>query len=188
MDSTSKVSGNISKLISGLLTQSMERISPQISLLNKGDFLIRVISKEELNLVLKKRAWKVGGRVLVAARWNPGQPLEIYPSTTAPLWVRLPGLPPYLWNGRIFKEVATGLQGDFLEADTPRVQTSLTNFARILLDLPIQSELPREVEIDLGGGHILAQATLEISNSAISRISSHRHNYLQLSFEQQIHP
>ncbi|KAF3783207.1 putative ribonuclease H protein [Nymphaea thermarum] len=160
MGSTSKVSGNISKLISGLLTQWMGRISPQISLLNKGDFLIQVTTEEELNLVLKKRVWKVSGRVLVAARWSLGQPLEINPSTTAPLWVRLPGLPPYFWNGRIFKAVAMGLQGDFLEADTPTVQMSRTNFARILLDLPIQSELPPEVEIDLGGGHILAQATV----------------------------
>ncbi|KAF3774041.1 hypothetical protein EJ110_NYTH54045 [Nymphaea thermarum] len=95
MGSTSKVSGNISKLISGLLTQWMGRISPQISLLNKGDFLIRVTTEEELNLVLKKRVWKVGGRVLVAARWIPGQPLEINPSTTALWWVRQPGLPPY---------------------------------------------------------------------------------------------
>ncbi|KAF3775645.1 putative ribonuclease H protein [Nymphaea thermarum] len=160
MGSTSKVSGNISKLISGLLTQWMGRTSPQISLLNKGDFLIRVTTEEELNLVLKKRVWKVSGRVLVAARWSLGQPLEINPSTTTPLWVRLPGLPPYFWNGRIFKAVAMGLQGYFLEADTPTVQMSRTNFARILLDLPIQSELPPEVEIDLGGGHILAQATV----------------------------
>ncbi|KAF3792354.1 hypothetical protein EJ110_NYTH00529 [Nymphaea thermarum] len=148
MGSTSKVSGNISKLISGLLTQWMGRISPQISLLNKGDFLIRVTTEEELNLVL------------VAARWSLGQPLEINPSTTAPLWVRLPGLPPYFWNGRIFKAVAMGLQGDFLEADAPTIHMSRTNFARILLDLPIQSKLPPEVEIDLGGGHILAQATV----------------------------
>ncbi|KAF3780764.1 hypothetical protein EJ110_NYTH38530 [Nymphaea thermarum] len=160
MGSTSKVSGNISKLISGLLTQWMGRISPQISLLNKGDFLIRVTTEEELNLVLQKRVWKVSGRVLVAARWSLGQPLEINPSTTAPLWVRLPGLPPYFWNGRIFKAVAMGLQGDFLEADAPTVHMSRTNFARILLDLPIQSKLPPEVEIDLGGGHILAQATV----------------------------
>ncbi|KAF3783775.1 retrotransposable element ORF2 protein [Nymphaea thermarum] len=102
----------------------------------------------------------VGGRVLVAARWSPGQPLEINPSTTAPLWVRLPSLPPYFWNGRIFKAAAMGLQGDFLEADIPTVQMSRSNFARILLDLPIQSELPPEVEIDLGGGPILAQATV----------------------------
>ncbi|KAF3777151.1 hypothetical protein EJ110_NYTH46553 [Nymphaea thermarum] len=115
---------------------------------------------------VRDKAWETAEsakkktKVLVAARWSPGQPLEINPSTTAPLWVRLPGLPPYLWNGRIFKAMAMGLQGDFLEADTPMVQKSHTNFARILLDLPIQSELPPEVEIDLGGGDILAQATV----------------------------
>ncbi|KAF3789390.1 hypothetical protein EJ110_NYTH18403 [Nymphaea thermarum] len=97
--------------------------------------------------------------LLMAARWSPGQPLEINPSTTAHLSVTPPGLPPYFWNGRIFKAVAMGLQGDFLKADTPMVQMSRTNFARILLDLPIKSELPPEVEIDLGGGHILMQTT-----------------------------
>ncbi|KAF3788136.1 hypothetical protein EJ110_NYTH21565 [Nymphaea thermarum] len=58
---SSKVSGNISKLLSGLCSLWMGRVVPHISILSKGDFLVCVSNEEELSLIIKRREWRVGG-------------------------------------------------------------------------------------------------------------------------------
>ncbi|KAF3778823.1 hypothetical protein EJ110_NYTH42853 [Nymphaea thermarum] len=110
MGPSNKASGNLSNLLSVLCSLGLGRISPQISLLRK-DSLVRVSNEDELNLVLKRREWRIGGKVLVAQSWVPGMQMEINPQLIVPLCMRLLSLAPYFWSNRIFPSRCYGFEG-----------------------------------------------------------------------------
>ncbi|KAF3778057.1 hypothetical protein EJ110_NYTH44370 [Nymphaea thermarum] len=74
-----------------------------------GSFLIRVEDERQLQCILQKHAWSVGGKTLVTCRWQPGQPLTMAPLLTAPLWICLLKMPPNMWTVKIFNNITKGL-------------------------------------------------------------------------------
>ncbi|KAF3783493.1 hypothetical protein EJ110_NYTH19500 [Nymphaea thermarum] len=130
---------------------------PKFTILTGGTFLIRVEDEQQLQCILQKRAWRVGGRSLVTHRWQPGQPLTMPAELSAPLWIRLPNLSPNMWTAQIFDNIVKGLQGDLLETDTQTKDINRGGFARIIVELPLSAPLPPHFQFVLKENHTLTQ-------------------------------
>ncbi|KAF3776489.1 hypothetical protein EJ110_NYTH47779 [Nymphaea thermarum] len=136
------------------------KVNPKFTILTGGTFLIRVEDEQQLQCILQKRAWRVGTRPLVTHRWKPGQPLTMPPELSGPLWIRLPNLPPNMWTMQIFRSIAKGLQGEFLEMDTQTTDINRGGFARIRVELPFSAPLLPELQFVLQDSHILTQSLI----------------------------
>ncbi|KAF3793934.1 hypothetical protein EJ110_NYTH08889 [Nymphaea thermarum] len=103
----------------------------------KGYFMVRVDSQEELEVVLRRRAWHLGGRTLVASRWIPGMAMNVEETIKEPIWIRLPNLPSIFWCRRVFAGILRAMGAELVEAD-PFTKTHLTlGFARLCIDVPL---------------------------------------------------
>ncbi|KAF3786522.1 Transposon TX1 uncharacterized protein [Nymphaea thermarum] len=130
---------------------------PKFTILAGGTFLIRVEDEQQLHCITQKQAWRVGGRTQVTFGWQPGQSLNMPPATSAPLWIRLPNLPPNMWTAQIFNSIAKGLRCELLEIDTQTRDINREGFARIRVELPLNAPLPPEFQFVLKDSHTLAQ-------------------------------
>ncbi|KAF3774613.1 Transposon TX1 uncharacterized protein [Nymphaea thermarum] len=148
---------NFSFVFQELTRQWAGKAHPKFTILAGGTFLIRVEDEQQLHCITQKQAWRVGGRTLVTCRWQPGQSLNMPPATSAPLWIRLPNLPPNMWTAQIFNSIAKGLQGELLEIDTQTRDINRGGFARIRVELPLNAPLPPEFQFVLKDSHTLAQ-------------------------------
>ncbi|KAF3795807.1 hypothetical protein EJ110_NYTH02807 [Nymphaea thermarum] len=148
---------NFSFVFQELTRQWAGKAHPKFTILAGGTFLIRVEDEQQLHCITQKQAWRVGGRTLVTCRWQPGHSLNMPPATSAPLWIRLPNLPPNMWTAQIFNSIAKGLQGELLEIDTQTRDINRGGFARIRVELPLNAPLPPEFQFVLKDSHTLAQ-------------------------------
>ncbi|KAF3779811.1 retrotransposable element ORF2 protein [Nymphaea thermarum] len=148
---------NFSFVFQELTRQWAGKAHPMFTILAGGTFFIRVEDEQQLHCITHKQAWRVGGRTLVTCRWQPGQSLNMPPATSAPLWIRLPNLPPNMWTAQIFNSIAKGLQGELLEIDTQTRDINRGGFARIRVELPLNAPLPPEFQFVLKDSHTLAQ-------------------------------
>ncbi|KAF3790182.1 hypothetical protein EJ110_NYTH16845 [Nymphaea thermarum] len=136
------------------------KANPKFTILTGGTFLVRVEDEQQLQCILQKQAWRVGTRPLVTHRWKPGQPLTMLPELSGPLWIRLSNLPPNMWTMQIFRSIAKGLQGEFLEMDTQTRDINRGGFARIRVELPFSAPLLPELQFVLQDSHILTQSLI----------------------------
>ncbi|KAF3789189.1 Transposon TX1 uncharacterized protein [Nymphaea thermarum] len=161
---------NFSFVFQELTRQWAGKAHPKFTILAGGTFLIRV---EDEQRITQKQAWRVGGRTLVTYRCQPGQSLNMPPATSAPLWIRLPNLPPNMWTAQIFNSIAKGLQGELLEIDTQTRDINRGGFARIRVELPLNAPLPPEFQFVLKDSHTLAQPLVYEGRLRFCSVNSH---------------
>ncbi|KAF3780466.1 hypothetical protein EJ110_NYTH39187 [Nymphaea thermarum] len=130
----------------------------KFSSVGKGLFLIRASKEADLHVILAPGCWKVGGRVLVANRWQPSLPLKLESSIRVRIWVRLPDLPPELWKNGIFQRLVVMMWATFVEADTFTKEIASLVYARVLLEVPLGFIPVNEVRISFEEGAALAQS------------------------------
>ncbi|KAF3792458.1 LINE-1 retrotransposable element ORF2 protein [Nymphaea thermarum] len=130
----------------------------KFSSVGKGLFLIRASKEADLQMILAPGRWKVGGRVLVANRWQPGMPLKLESSSRVRIWVRLPDFPPELWKKGIFQRLAEMMGATFVEADTFTKEVTSLGYARVLVEVPLGFIPVNEVRISFEEGAALAQS------------------------------
>ncbi|KAF3773833.1 hypothetical protein EJ110_NYTH54533 [Nymphaea thermarum] len=100
----------------------------------------------------------VGGRALVANRWQPGMPLKLESSSRVCIWVRLPDLPPELWRTGIFHRLASMMGAMFVEADAFTKEVASLGYARVLLEVPLGFHPVNEVRVSFEEGVALVQS------------------------------
>ncbi|KAF3776428.1 retrotransposable element ORF2 protein [Nymphaea thermarum] len=116
-------------------------------------FVFQELTRQWAGKAHRKFTILAGGTFLI----QPGQSLNMPPVTSAPLWIRLPNLPPNMWTAQIFNSIAKGLQGELLEIDTQTRDINRGGFARIRVELPLSAPLPPEFQFVLKDSHTLAQ-------------------------------
>ncbi|XP_059281206.1 uncharacterized protein LOC132034885 [Lycium ferocissimum] len=76
-----------------------------------------------------------------------------------PLWVKFPTLPMIYWGPRTLGNIASRL-GNPLFADECTTKKSRVSYARVLVDMDVTQELPREVQIVDSKGNSFRQAVV----------------------------
>ncbi|KAF3777801.1 Transposon TX1 uncharacterized protein [Nymphaea thermarum] len=148
---------NYSYVFSSLGKQWGKVKNPCFSIVGNGRFLIRVDTEAKLAEVIQRRAWRVGGRTLIASRWQPGLELKINAVEMVMLWVQLPQLPIHLWNEYCYKGIARVIRGEYVVEDNCSGKWKKVGFARVKLEVPINFLPVPCVSLDLGDGQRITQ-------------------------------
>jgi hypothetical protein len=88
---------------------------PKISRLSRGWFMLVFSEKSQASVVLQK-SWFIDSSPILLKLWNPTFDAAREILDSIPIWVRLSGLPPHLWNEKCFQAIGNFL-GEFLVAD-----------------------------------------------------------------------
>lgn len=73
-----------------------------------------------------------------------------------PVWIRLPELNLQLWDREIFSAIAS-LVGIPLKLDEPTAKETRLGYARILVEIKVDADLPNEAHITLHDGETIIQ-------------------------------
>ncbi|KAF3789681.1 hypothetical protein EJ110_NYTH05212 [Nymphaea thermarum] len=125
--------------------------NPRFSIIGNGRFLVRVSSEEELEMVLRRRTWSVGGRFLIASRWKPGMEMKINEEESVPIWIHLPALPSVFWADYSYKSIAQALGGSFVRADSCMLQMERLGYARICIEVPLSFQPIPKISMGVDG-------------------------------------
>jgi hypothetical protein len=112
----------------------------------RGFFVFGFASKEDRDLVFRSGPYFMGSRGLFLAPWT----LDFNPEaeiTAAPVWVRLPHLPLYLWGTRSLEAIGNKL-GRFLDSAEPKGDQFTC--ARICVEVNLEKGLPEAINLSLG--------------------------------------
>jgi hypothetical protein len=96
--------------------------------------------------VLEAQLWHIANKPLILRRWTPGMQLLKISVSSVPVWIKLHNLPMEFWNATCLSYVASGV-GKPLCADSVTEEQLRLGFARVLVEVNIDSDFPKEVEI-----------------------------------------
>jgi hypothetical protein len=89
---------------------------------------------------------------MLLREWKPNFILKNDMLRTLPIWVKLPQLPLYLWGAKSLSKIWSAL-GNPLVTDECTANKFRISYARLLVEVDITQELPKEITItDSAGG------------------------------------
>lgn len=104
---------------------------------------------------------KKGCDVLIASKWRPDNSLKLKKDLKVPLWIRLPGLAPVLWNQKVSWSLVSALGGDLVGVDIYMQTLLRLGFMDVCVDLPLNFFPKPVVEIEMDGQVLLQEVTHE---------------------------
>ncbi|XP_056698674.1 uncharacterized protein [Spinacia oleracea] len=113
---------------------------------DEGYFVIKFSSKKERDDVLKAGPYTFYGRPMITKPWSSGFSFQDEILRVIPVWVRLPNLPLCCWGSDSLSRIGS-LIGVPLFADDCTSKQLRISFARLLIEVDVTKELPKEVLI-----------------------------------------
>ncbi|XP_075665616.1 uncharacterized protein LOC142635319 [Castanea sativa] len=114
--------------------------------LGRDFFLLRFSVDEDIEMVLKKGPWFVGGHFLSIRRWEANfKPLEALVLSVA-VWVRLNELPIEYYDATVLRQIGKTL-GTMLRVDMHTALEARGRYARICVQVDINKPLVTTVRI-----------------------------------------
>jgi hypothetical protein len=101
--------------------------------------MLTFAKKSHAYSVLQK-GWFMESSPTILKLWNPTFDVDNERLDSIPIWVKLPGLPPHIWNEKCFQAIKNHL-GDFITAYMSFLDTGEMAVARILVLLNIREGL-----------------------------------------------
>lgn len=127
--------------------------NPKGTQLKPGIFVFD-FETEEQRLQIIQRNWTFYHKYpMVMKFWDSDGDVEKIPMNTAPVWIRLPGLKPRLWSTRNLSKI-TSFVGVPLATDRMTNQRTRMDYARVLVEVRTDMELPTEIPIEGPKGEI----------------------------------
>jgi hypothetical protein len=117
-----------------------------VAAMAKGALAFRFTCLEDLTKALCGGPWLIGKSTLALKKWKPNMDLSGSFVESAPVWIKLPGLPMEFWNENIFRGIASIL-GDLLAIDSATAARSRLVHARLCVNVAKDLNLPKHIEI-----------------------------------------
>ena len=114
--------------------------------IGRGFFLVRLSLKEDVDNVLKKGPWFVGGHFLSIRPWEPNFRASSANVSSVALWIRLNELPIEYYNVEAFHLIG-GAIGNILRIDTFTASETRGRFARLCVQVDVGKPLSTTVMI-----------------------------------------
>ena len=114
--------------------------------LGRGFFLVRLSLREDVDNVLKKGPWFVGGHFLSIRPWEPNFRASSANVSSVALWIRLNELPIEYYNVEALQLIG-GAIGNVLRIDTFTAFESRGRFARLCVQVDVGKPLATTVMI-----------------------------------------
>lgn len=119
--------------------------------LENGLFMFRFQDEATCEEVLEAKLWHVANKPLILRKWHLGmQDLKLI-LTSVPVWVKFLHLPMEYWTPTCLSHVASGV-GKPLYADKVTEEQKRLGFARVLVEIDVNSDCPKEIIICRGNG------------------------------------
>lgn len=93
---------------------------------------------------------------VVMKRWSEGQSMDIYSISKVPIWIQLPNLSPKLWSAPGLSQIGS-LLGRPIEADVLTQEKARMCYARIMVEVNFNEELPNTVDFVNDEGNLMKQ-------------------------------
>jgi hypothetical protein len=122
--------------------------------LENGMFMFRFQDEVTCNEVLESNTWYIVNKPLILRKWRPGMQVLKLTLTTIPIWIKLVHLPLEFWNPICLSRVASGI-GKPLFADKITEEHSRLGFARVLVEIDVNSDCPKVIEICKANGDFI---------------------------------
>jgi hypothetical protein len=118
----------------------------EVFLLENGLYLFRFRDEKTRDEVMEAKLWNIANKPLILRKWTPGMQLLKLSLSNVPVWIKLHNLPIEFWNNTCLSYVASGV-GKPLCADFVTEEQLRLGFARVLVEVNIDSDFPKEIEI-----------------------------------------
>ncbi|XP_074283992.1 uncharacterized protein LOC141608550 [Silene latifolia] len=116
----------------------------KISFMHDGLFLVRFKSLEMKEKVLKSGHYLFDNKPLIVKGWTCEADMTKDTVTTVPVWIKLHKLPLKFW-GKGLPKIAN-LIGNFIKGDLATEEKTRLNFARVMIELKVNQQLPGMVK------------------------------------------
>lgn len=118
-----------------------------VAAMPKGFFSFVFSNGEDLTKVLCDGPWMMGKSSLSLQKWSTNLDYNESSFISAPVWVRLPGLPLEYWHEDILVAIASSF-GELLTIDPMTAVRSRQVFARIYVNIQQDTELPQVITLN----------------------------------------
>jgi len=116
-----------------------------ICMVKKGLFIVRFNKLEDQLEVINKGVYYFAQKPLVVKPWNPEMEINTEEINSLPIWVQLPGLDLKYWGNVSLSKIGSYL-GIPLKTDKYTRDKSMLQYARILIDIPLEGSFPEYVD------------------------------------------
>ena len=114
--------------------------------LESGFFLVRFLSKEDLDNVLMKGPWFIGDQFLFIRPWEPFFKPSMANVLLIAVWIRLHELPIELYEAEVLKEIGESI-GKVLRIDSYIAMEARGRYARLCIQIDINKPLVNTILI-----------------------------------------
>jgi hypothetical protein len=119
--------------------------------LENGMFIFRFLDESVCDEVLESKLWHIANKPLILRKWRPGMQVLKLTLTSIPVWVNFFHLPLEFWSPKCLCYVASRV-GKPLYADKVTKDQKRLGFARVLVEIDMNSDCPKEIEIQRSNG------------------------------------
>lgn len=118
----------------------------EIFSLQNGMYIFRFADEFTCNEVMEAKIWHVVNKPLILRKWTLGMQVLKLTLKSIPIWVKFLHLPLEYWNHTCLSHVASGVVRP-LYADSIMEEHKRLGYARVLVEIYVESECPREIVI-----------------------------------------
>jgi hypothetical protein len=104
------------------------------------------VDEKSRDEVMEAKIWYMTNKPLILRRWSLGMQLLKLSLSSVPIWIKMHNLPIEFWNITCLSYVASGI-GKPLCADFVTKEQLRIGFARVLVEVSIDSDFPKKIEI-----------------------------------------
>jgi hypothetical protein len=122
--------------------------------LENGMFIFCFLDENVCNEVLESKFWHIANKPLILRKWRPGMQVLKLTLSSILVWVNFLHLPLEFWSPKCLCYVASGV-GKPLYADKVTEEQKRLGFARVLVEIDMNSDCPKEIEIQRSNGEIV---------------------------------
>jgi hypothetical protein len=119
----------------------------EVFLMENGLYLFRFADVKTRDDVMEEKIWHIINKPLILRKWTPGMQLLKISLSTVPIWIKIHNLPIEFWSSTCLSYVASGI-GKPLCADSVTEEQLRLGFARVLVEVNVESDFPKEVEVE----------------------------------------
>lgn len=131
----------------------------KVCLVKSGLFLVRFAQLEHQLEVVSKGVFYFAQKPFIVKPWNEDWELDTDDIDSLPIWIQLPGLDLKFWNKSCLSKITSCL-GLPLKSDKYTRDRTMLRYARILVDIPLNSEFPEFIEFVNDKGVLERQAVM----------------------------
>ncbi|XP_062171116.1 uncharacterized protein LOC133876895 [Alnus glutinosa] len=138
----------VKKAVTGMWSQFGD---VEVFSLENGMYIFRFQDEATCDEIMESRLWHISNKPLILRKWKPGMQILKLALSSVPVWVKFLHLPMEFWTPNGLSYVASGV-GVPLYADKVTKEQKRLGFARVLVELDVNSDCPKEMTICRANG------------------------------------